>query len=196
MSDAPIELSGMHALLVDPDRFDGDIIVQMLRSFGAPLPTRVGNGAAARAYLESHQADLCICEATLPDMEGAELIQWIRRRNRESLRSLPVIVLTGDTQLTTVAKARDSGANIVVRRPVSPRTLHQHIVWALTVHRPMVEAGQYVGPDRRFHEIAPPEEGERRISPPVLGRPTPSEPAAATTAPDDASDDATGAASA
>lgn len=186
MSDAHIDLDGMNTLLVDPDHFDRDIIVQMLRTFGAPLPTRVGTGAAAKAYLENHQVDLCICEATLPDMDGADLIQWIRHRRRDSLRSIPIIVLTGDTQLATVAKARDSGANIVVRRPVSPRTLHEHIVWVLTTHRPMVEAGQYVGPDRRFRDTSPPEEGERRTHSPVFTRPEPDAPDAAAPVPDEA----------
>ena len=156
------DLEGVVTLLVDPDRFGRDIIMQMLRSLGIPAPAHVSNGEAAKTYLECHHVDLCLCEATLPDMDGADLIHWIRHSSTDAMRGIPVIVLTGDTQLATIAKARDSGANIVVKKPVSQRTLKEHVHWVMNADRPMVDADDYVGPDRRFREGKPPDEGERR----------------------------------
>ena len=147
MSDARMNLVGDHALVVDHDQFTRDVISQMLRGFGGglPAPAIAATGAAARAHLKEHCADICICEAALPDTNAGALVRWIRRQTGP-IRFIPVIVLTGYTQTSRVALARDSGATIVVKKPVSARVLFDHIAWAAKSERAFVEAGRYVQP--------------------------------------------------
>jgi two-component system chemotaxis response regulator CheY len=71
-------------------------------------------------------------------------------------------VLTGYTQLRLVAGARDAGANVVVKKPLSPRTLFDHIVWVARVNRPFIETADYAGPDRRFRDRTPPDGSYKR----------------------------------
>jgi CheY-like chemotaxis protein len=157
-----MDLSSVSTLIVDDDHFTRSILVQILRAFGVTSPVLVDNAKQAKAWLANHVVDLCICEAVLPDGSAASLIRWIRRRDPNPVRFIPIIVLTGYTQRSTVAQARDAGASIVVKKPVSPRTLYDHIAWVAKSKRPFVEAGRYIGPDRRFKEDGPPAEGERR----------------------------------
>jgi CheY-like chemotaxis protein len=156
MAQARLNLKGVTALVVDSDRFTRGLVAQMLRGFGLDAPGVCETGADAISYLQHHYVDLCIMEAVLPDMESPELIGWIRRQEK-AMRFIPVIVLTGYTQLRMVAAARDGGANNVVKKPVSPQGLFDRITWVARVSRPFIETADYIGPDRRFRTMDPPD---------------------------------------
>ena len=150
-----MKLSDVTAIIIDDDRFAVTLLTQMLRGLGLETPTVVENGAAAQALLETNCYDLCICEAELTDMSGASLIKWIRRLQTPT-RYMPIVVLTGHSFMKNVLTVRDSGANLVVKKPASPQILYDHIEWSAKHSRPFVETDNYVGPDRRFKSIGPP----------------------------------------
>lgn len=155
MAQSRLNLRGATTLLVDSDAFTRGLIAQMLRGFGMDTPTTYDTGAAAKAHLLHHYIDLCILEAVLPDMDCAQLIRWIRRQDKSPLRFIPIIVLTSYTQHRHVAMARDSGANLIVKKPVSPRVLYDRIAWVAKTSRPFIETASYAGPDRRFRTLEP-----------------------------------------
>jgi CheY-like chemotaxis protein len=156
MTGPRINFHNVCSLLVDSDGYTRGLVAQMLRGFGMDSPLMACNGAEAKEILKHQCPDVCIFEGILPDMTSAELIGWIRRL-KSPLRFVPVIVLTGYTQLRMVAGARDGGANIVVKKPVSPRTLFDRLVWIARVARPFIETKEYSGPDRRFRTREPPD---------------------------------------
>src|SRR5476651_1033758 len=123
MAQPRLNLKNVTSLLADRDNFTRGLIAQMLRGFGMEPPMLAGSGAEAKTFLESSQPDICFFEGALPDMTAAELIGWIRRQSKKSLRFVPIIVLSGYTQLCLISAARDGGANIVLKKPISPQTL-------------------------------------------------------------------------
>jgi two-component system, chemotaxis family, chemotaxis protein CheY len=167
MSQPSLNLRGAVTILVDNDHFTRSLVANMMRGFGMDSPITFDTGAAAKDYLKRHHADLCIVEAVLPDMNSAALTRWIRRQEKNPFRFIPIIVLTGYTQAKNVEAARDTGANVVVKKPVSPQTLFDHINWVARTARPFIEAGGYMGPDRRFKNALPPGAAERRAPEPV-----------------------------
>jgi CheY-like chemotaxis protein len=162
MAQARLNLKGVSALLLDSDQFSRGLIASMLRGFGMESPVTGQTGAEAMAYLHGNSIDLCIMEAMLPDMSGAELIRWLRRPEMEKLRFVPIVVLTSYAQLRLVSAARDGGANIIVRKPVSPQSLFDRITWVARVARPFIDGGNYAGPDRRFQVVDPPDGNYKR----------------------------------
>lgn len=157
MSQACINLSGMTALLADSDHFTRGITSQIMRGFGAEPCVMVDTGEEATQCLLRGGFDLCILETTLPDMFCGDLIRWVRRLKDNHARFTPILVLSSYTQLHHVAAARDAGANLVARKPISPQVLFDRITWMACARRPYIEAGQYIGPDRRFREMLPPD---------------------------------------
>lgn len=149
-------------LMVDRDRYTRSLIAQMLRGFGVGGIEAVDNGEAAMKYVQEHFVDLLIIEADLPDMRGSDFIRWIRRENKEPLRFVPILVLSGYTQMSMISAVRDAGANIVVKKPVSAQMLFDRVAWMARTPRAYLETGDYVGPDRRFREIVPPNGEYRR----------------------------------
>jgi len=163
MSSVRINLRGITCLVADSEHYTRDLVAQMLRGFGMSQPILADTGAEAKQILKHQCPELCITEAVLPDISSADLIRWIRKLNGP-IRFVPTIVLTGYTQLRTVASARDGGANIVIKKPVSPKALFERLVWIARVARPFIETGDYIGPDRRFRTIDPPDGSFKRDS--------------------------------
>ena len=79
---------------------------------------------------------------------------------------MPILVLSSYTQRHYVAAARDAGANLVARKPISPRALYDRITWVAHTDRPFVETETFFGPDRRFKDLDPPDGIYKRESDP------------------------------
>jgi CheY-like chemotaxis protein len=157
MAQPRLNLKSVVALLVDRDPFSRGLVSQMLRGFGISTILIADTGAEAKEILGQHRPDVCFIEGALPDMAAADLLGWIRRHANRALRFAPVIVLSGYTQMRLISAARDGGANLVVRKPVSPQVLFDRLGWVAATERAFVEAPNYVGPDRRFHAVDPPD---------------------------------------
>jgi two-component system chemotaxis response regulator CheY len=161
MPQPVLNLSNVAAVIVDGDKYLLTIISQILRGFGLTRQFHFTNGEDAKDFLSKNRVDLCIFEQVLPDMNGDDLVRWLRRNPNSKLRFTPVLTLTGYTHVKSVHAARDSGANLVVKKPMSPQTLFDHIVWLSNSDRPFVEGNGYVGPDRRWR-IEKPEDAPAR----------------------------------
>jgi CheY-like chemotaxis protein len=152
----------IEALIVDADPYSTSIIGQMLRGFGLNRHTTIESGEEAVRRLQNGHFDLLICDAILPDINAGELIRWIRLQPALALKYIPIVVLTGYTQHSSVTNMRDAGANIVVRKPVAPNVLFDHIAWSARTERPFIETDTFNGPDRRFKNTGPPDGVGRR----------------------------------
>lgn len=157
-----LNFTQIEALVVDADQYSTSILGQILRGFGLSKHNTIDNGEDAIRRLTGGHIDLLICDAVLPDMKASDLIKWIRRQPSLTLKYIPIVVLTGYTQYSNVVNMRDAGANIVVRKPVSPNVLFDHIAWSARTDRPYIETDNYIGPDRRFKNIGPPDGAGRR----------------------------------
>ena len=78
-----------------------------------------GLGAIERITLS--QVDLVILDLNMPDVHGLEVLKFIRAR--ESMRELPVIILTtrGDPQ--SRAAALEAGATVYMTKPFQPQAI-------------------------------------------------------------------------
>lgn len=157
-----LNFSQIEALVVDADQYSTQILAQILRGFGLNKQLVIETGEDAKQRLGTARFDLLICDAILPDTHASDLIKWIRRQPALNIKYMPIVVLTGYTQFTNVVTLRDSGANIVVRKPVSPNVLFDHIAWSARTERPFIETDNYIGPDRRFKNTGPPDGAGRR----------------------------------
>ncbi len=163
MSAKRYNLSNLSALIVDGDTHAVELLGGMLRAFGLQRQTVAATGGEVLSRLVGRTAfDLVLCESELSDMAGAELVSRLRRQSDNAIRFAPIVVLTGHTPLSSVGALRDSGAHCIVKKPISPATLFDRIVWAAENTRPFVETETYAGPDRRFRNLPPPDGVWRR----------------------------------
>lgn len=71
-----------------------DIICGVPDIFGLRQIVRKSNGREAREELRLRPDDLILTDAWLPEMDGYDLIHWLRREKDEMTRMTPSILVT------------------------------------------------------------------------------------------------------
>ncbi|HYP14100.1 MAG TPA: response regulator [Bryobacteraceae bacterium] len=86
----------------------------------------VHTAEAARDMIETG-TDVCavVTDLNLPNASGMELIQWVRASRANA--SLPIIVISGETDRQAPARARTLGANAFFSKPFSPAEVRRRL---------------------------------------------------------------------
>ncbi len=150
LKHATVNLRDLTILIADPGSYMRRVVYSMLRGFGANRILEVGDAADVRTALANQKIDILICDSKLPPDGGLAMTLAIRRNVADENRTLPILIMTSDTQQTTIKKARDAGASMVVAKPMSPTTLYDRLVWIAFDRRQFIDCPTYFGPDRRF----------------------------------------------
>lgn len=117
-------------LLVDDDELSRSTIHQMLERMGHEV-TSTANGAEALDLCRAHAAELVITDLIMPDTDGLELIQDLRR----SAPEIRIVAISGGGRVNAneyLTVARKFGAVAVLAKPFSNLELREAIEQALT----------------------------------------------------------------
>ncbi len=161
MAVQKINLHHLVFLVADPNPFIAKLIDGMLRGFGASKILEVANFESAMLTLAEEKIDLLLCDAMLPTSAnkkpsrnggdgGIALTRALRGSPDNPNRTIPILLITRDTRESTIKRARDSGANMVVAKPMSPKSLYERLTWIAFNPRKFINTPTYFGPDRRF----------------------------------------------
>jgi two-component system, chemotaxis family, response regulator Rcp1 len=111
-------------LLVEDD--PGDVLIAREALLASKLTTHldvVSDGVQALAYLrkengyaDAERPDLILLDLNLPRMTGHEVLAELKAD--ESLRRIPVVVLTTSVAVEDITKSYDLHANVYVSKPV------------------------------------------------------------------------------
>ena len=157
-----INLDKICILLADSSPQGMDILSQIFTGFGARNITRCASIALASDFIRSNDVDLIVVNDTVGTESGYDFVHWLRRQEGNQNVFTPAIMISGHTKRSIVGKARDCGANFLIAKPVSPQVVLERVIWVAREKRPFLEAGDYIGPDRRHHEADPGENKGRR----------------------------------
>lgn len=159
-----INLEKATVLVLDDNGASLDILSQVVSGFGVKQLFRAETVADAQAQVKVKTFDLIISDVQMPEIDGIEFINWLRREAPETNRYVPVILVTGHTRTSDIFRTRDAGANFTVAKPITPKVLLERIFWVAREERAFIECDAYVGPDRRFKHEGPPigMDGRRR----------------------------------
>ena len=150
MASASLNLRELNFLVADASKNFQTLVSRILKNFGVQLVIEAETGPNAFDIVKNKRIDVMLCDVNLPELDGFDLTKKIRGDDAMDNRAIPIFVLTSHTQANNVFRARDSGANMVVAKPVSPNILFDRLHWVAKSPRPFVESEGYFGPDRRF----------------------------------------------
>lgn len=156
---AVFNLTGAVVMVVDDSPFSMEVTLQALQGFGIRVKYAVKTAAQAVEILKLHPVDLLMVDC---EMDGHELVRWLRRSGLEPNAYVPVIMTASHVRRSKVVDVRDCGANFLVTKPFSAAVVLERIIWVARDSRPFLEAGDYSGPDRRFKPSKPRKDNERR----------------------------------
>jgi DNA-binding response OmpR family regulator len=155
-------LEDASVLLLDDTTMGMAILVQIVTGLGAKKLYRCTDIEAAKQTAERHELDLAIVDGMSPTGGGYDFVKWMRTNCQEPNCYTPVIITTAHTPASDVARARDCGGHIIVKKPFAPIVMLERIIWVAKEGRPFLFSGEYVGPDRRFRDEGPPKGVGRR----------------------------------
>ncbi|MBS0296725.1 MAG: response regulator [Proteobacteria bacterium] len=149
-------------LLLDPNPWSQQITKQILFGFGVRTPFVCENPADAREILEGQDVNLLVISDVLGETTGYEFVSWMRRAGIGPNSFIPIIIVSGHTKRSNIHAARDCGANFILAKPVSVQVMLERVLWVARDGRTFIDTGKYLGPDRRFRSIDPPDGVMRR----------------------------------
>jgi len=114
------KLQGKQILLVEDNEMNQELAIDLLEKNGLKV-TLAENGQEALDTLEKQEFDLVLMDVQMPVMDGYTATQKIREQ--EKYENLPVIAMTANVMSGDVSKARESGMNCHIAKPIVPHEM-------------------------------------------------------------------------
>ena len=112
----------MKVLVVDDDDFSAQVLSGMLRNLGVEIVRGKSGSDGVRLLVDSgNSIHLVISDVYMPEMTGLELFRTIKINS--SLSRIPVVLMSGLTDLNLVSEAAKLGCTHFLVKPVSREKL-------------------------------------------------------------------------
>jgi two-component system chemotaxis response regulator CheY len=108
-------------LVVDDSKVMRDMVVACLRPYAGLAFTHASSGLEAIERLSLKAFDLLILDLNMPDIGGIEVVEYVR--SQDTLRHLPIIIVTTRGDEASRARALAVGANRFMTKPFTPDTI-------------------------------------------------------------------------
>lgn len=117
--------SSLKFLVVDDFATMRRIVRNLLKELGYTNSEEAEDGAAALNLLRSAKFDFVVSDWNMPNMTGLELLKNIRAD--ESLKTLPVLMITAEAKKENIIEAAHAGANGYIVKPFTAATLDEKL---------------------------------------------------------------------
>lgn len=111
-------------LVVDDDAANRDVLSRRLTQQGHEVVT-ASNGSETLRLMHEHAFDAVLLDIMMPDMDGYELLGHIKRDER--LQHIPVIMVSALSEVQSVVRCIDAGAEDYLTKPFNPVLLRARI---------------------------------------------------------------------
>jgi len=124
----PLELGKFAAdelkvLIVDDSFTSRHIVRNMLERLGIEQFAEAENGKQALQLLNNEFFDLVVTDYNMPEMDGEQLSQLIRSQSSQA--SIPVLMVTSETDQGRLAGVRQSGVSAIYDKPLTVESLRR-----------------------------------------------------------------------
>ncbi len=104
----------MRALVIDDSKSIRSILSKILVEIGFTVE-EASNGLEALDVIQKEKVDLALVDWNMPDMNGFEFIQEVRKDN--TYKDMRMMMVTTETEMNKVVEALEAGANEYVMKP-------------------------------------------------------------------------------
>ena len=151
-------LMGMlKVLIVEDEHYSRKVVKTLLTAIGITKIYEAKDGASGLDAIQVHNPDVVLLDWEMPGMNGAEFMRRVRSPTTFMHPAVPVIMLTGHSEKSRVMEAVNLGVHEFLLKPVSSTALLTRIVGVLATPRPMIQRGDYYGPEPRKYSTYKPE---------------------------------------
>jgi len=115
------DIQDAHVLVVDDEPISLEVVTQQLKIQHITVTKSVNGNDALEKIRNGLQPDLILLDVVMPGKDGIEVCKELRQQF--SSNELPIIMLTGQDQVSDIVKGLESGANDYLTKPVSNNEL-------------------------------------------------------------------------
>ena len=143
------DFSDLKVLLVDDNHFMVQLLTQMMHALGVHHIATANDGESAFDVFEDYAPGLIVSDWDMKPVNGEQLVRMLRDRDLSPDPYVPIVMLTGYSEIRRVMAARDFGVTEFLVKPISAKRLYQRLINIVERPRLFVDAEQYFGPCRR-----------------------------------------------
>lgn len=135
--------------LIEPNRFEGQIMLDLLRDAGAARLKLIADSNAAMDALEVLAPNIIVAAVESTPIDGVAWTRAFRRNRRVANRKAPIFLTSRAFSRSLAEECRHAGVNALIGKPLSAKILIATINKVLANPREFIDADGYVGPCRR-----------------------------------------------
>lgn len=129
-------------LIIDDDQALQNLVVLMLQRVG--LQAWVADTAVeGLEMLRTEDFGLLILDLMLPDIDGFEVLQRLRKNNRYD--DMPILILSARAETDTISRGFELGADGYLTKPYLPNSLTERVRTLLTHGRRRASSDAHPG---------------------------------------------------
>ncbi|MFZ2029400.1 MAG: response regulator [Vitreimonas sp.] len=144
-----MNVKSWHVCLIEPNKFEGQIIVDILKNAGVETIKVFTSQDDALEVLSRCNANVIIASYEMAPLDGAAWTKTFRRAHKLPCRKSAIFITSNAFSRAMAEDCRHAGANALIGKPLSAKVLTATINKVLTQPREFIDAEGYVGPCRR-----------------------------------------------
>jgi len=154
-------LSNVSVMIIDDYAPMRKILISLFRELGINRLSQATGGAEALNLIKTNEPDVIILDAIMEPMDGLEFTRKVRAGEAGIDPFVPIIMVSGQTEMRHILNARDAGVTEFLAKPISARAMYARLCTVISNPRLFVRTETFFGPDRR-RKAQPFEGADRR----------------------------------
>ncbi|NQY27266.1 MAG: response regulator [Piscirickettsiaceae bacterium] len=115
------EVTELQVLVVDDSLTARNQIKRILTNMGIQYLTLAKNGLEAIDKLRETHFDLIVTDLNMPEMDGLELIEYIRKDMNDSF--IPILMVSSENDETRLSNVQQAGVSAICDKPFDPHSI-------------------------------------------------------------------------
>lgn len=124
------EIENLRVLVVDDSLASRRHLHRLLTELGIERITEAVDGKEAVTLLEQAMVDLVITDYNMPEMDGRELIEYIRTQSWQA--EVPILMVTSEQNMGRLAAVERAGVSAICDKPFEAGSIRRLITDSLT----------------------------------------------------------------
>jgi two-component system chemotaxis response regulator CheY len=125
-ASSALDFSRLSFLIVDDQPYSRRLTRSMLVGFGSREVYESANGVEAFELARNVMPNIIVTDLVMPIFNGLRFVNMVKDPQSPTY-TIPVIVLSGYLTKAAAVMIKDSGADELLVKPVSPKALYEHI---------------------------------------------------------------------
>ena len=99
------DFTQLAVMIVDDNRHMRSLLCSIMRALGIKKIKEIGDGETALAQISAFEPDIMITDWHMEPMDGTTLVKTLRHSSVDTIRYLPIIMLSGHSDTVRVREA-------------------------------------------------------------------------------------------